>query len=860
MTHKRLFSWRALFICIAAVAILSALYVKSEIINIDLHNTILSDIRRIKQYDATLNEDILRSRHGLLTHYDSLVTTQTTIASIVAELRTDEMRAYLQAQDPALLDHLKQVELTLKKKNDQIEQFKSENSILKNSLNYFPIASVNLLQRLDRRRDVALENLINDFLRDILMFNLTHRTELKAEIEQTLGLIVAQEDLISDALREQTKLVTAHAQSIMRHKASIEATLAQISATKLNDQLDTLITTYQAAYQASLRTQNRYRLLLYAFALTLLLYVMFTLLRLQLSTQALGNANTQLVSEIDVRKHAEARLLLYREVIMRANDAIALLDPSFRFQEQNSAHQALLGYSDNALKGGAFSELIDKGMHQTIVDAVRAHGHYRCDLQITRSDQRRVEVELSLFRIDDERGLPLCYVSVQRDISDRKAHFTALQYQAMHDSLTGLPNRNYLYKRMDETLHGGEKQRVALLLVDLDRFKEINDTLGHYAGDTVLKQIGPRLDHLIQNLGIVARLGGDEFAIMIGDVQSTADILRIASQVLNTIREPFDLTGFRAEIGASIGISLYPEHGNTTSQLMRCADVAMYIAKNAGNGYTLYDADLDKHSPRRLTLMTGLNNAIQNNQLILHYQPKLSLIDRSVIGVEALVRWQHPEHGLVPPDQFIPLAEVSDLIRPLTFWVMNKALEQCKRWLDEGIWTRIAVNFSARNFQDKELPQHIAELLLRHGVAAEQLELEITESAVMSDPTRSLAVLQRIHQMGITLSIDDYGTGYSSLAYLQQLPINTLKIDLSFVRQMLTSSENEVIVQSTISLAHSLGLNVVAEGVENIETLDRLTELHCDQAQGYFISRPMDVSSTTLWLHQNLDHPMATSK
>ena len=851
MTDKRIFSWRALVIGITAVAILSVLYLKSEIVNIDLHNTILSDIRRIKQYDATLNEDILRTRHSLLTHYDSLVTTQAVISSILAELRTDKMQAYLQAQDPAVLSQLKQVELTLKQKNDQLEQFKSENSILKNSLDYFPLAAVDLLQHLDRRRDVLLENQVNDLLRAVLMFNLTHRLELAVEIERTLGLIETQEARIPETLREQVKLVAEHAQSIMLHKARIDVTLAQISATKLNDQLDALMSTYQAAYQAALRTQNLYRLLLYAFALTLLAYVIYTLLRLKLSTQALGNANTQLVSEIDVRKQAEARLLLYREVITRANDAIALLDATFHFQEQNAAHQALLGYSDEALKGRAFAELIDDASNQTIVSAVMKHGHYRCDLQIKRDDQRRVEVELSLFRIDDERGNPLCYVSVQRDISDRKAHFTALEYQAMHDSLTGLPNRNYLYKRMDETLHGGEEKQVALLIVDLDRFKEINDTLGHYAGDTVLKQIGPRLDHLLRNRGVVARLGGDEFAIMLREVESAEAILRIASQVLNTIREPFDLTGFRAEIGASIGISLYPEHGNTTSQLMRCADVAMYIAKNQGNGYTLYDADLDEHSPRRLTLMTGLNNAIQNNQLILHYQPKLNLSDRSVIGVEALVRWQHPEHGMVPPDQFIPLAEVSDLIRPLTFWVMNKALEQCRCWLDAGIWTRIAVNFSARNFQDKDLPERIAELLLKHGVAAEQLELEITESAVMSDPTRALAVLQRIHQMGITLSIDDYGTGYSSLSYLQQLPIRTLKIDLSFVREMLTNHENEVIVQSTITLAHNLGLNVVAEGVENIETLNRLTELQCDHAQGYFISRPMDATAATQWLHQN---------
>ena len=469
MSGKALFSWRTLLIGVAAVAILSTLYLKSEIVNIELHNTILSDIRRIKQYDATLNEDILRTRHSLLSHYDSLVTTQALISSILREFNTAKMQAYLHTQDPTVLGHLKQVELTLQKKNDQLELFKSKNSILKNSLDYFPIAAVDLLQRLDRRRDVLLENQVNNLLRAVLMFNLTHRPELGVEAERALAAMEALETSLPQALSEQTKLVLAHAKSIMLHKANIDLTLAQINATKLNDQLDTLMSTYQAAYQGALRTQNFYRLLLYAFALTLLAYVIYTLLRLKLSTQALGDANTQLTSEIDVRKQAEARLLLYHEVITRANDAIALLDANFHFQEQNAAHRALLGYSNEALLGRAFSELIDAGINQTIVAQVLQHGHHRCELQLTCEDQRKIEAELSLFRIDDEHGAALCYVAIQRDISDRKAHFIALEYQAMHDSLTGLPNRNFMYRRMDEALQENSGGNIGLLLVDLDR-------------------------------------------------------------------------------------------------------------------------------------------------------------------------------------------------------------------------------------------------------------------------------------------------------------------------------------------------------------------------------------------------------
>lgn len=851
MNGNVLFSWRALLAAGAAIVLLTALYLKSEIIDNNLHNLILSDIRRIKQYDAVLNENILRTRHDLLTQYDSLVTTQSKIAATLADLQSPKMRAYLQAQDPAVLSRLSQVERTLLLKNEFIEWFKSENANFKNSLNYFPLATSALLQRLNRPSDAALATHFNDLLRDVLMFNLIHRNELRPIIEQHLAVIRTTADHLPDDLQTQAILVTNHAEAILLHKARIDATLAQINSTKLNDPLDTVLSAYQAAHQASLQMQNRYRFLLFAFALFLLAYVIFIVLRLKLSSQALGRANEQLVSEINTRKQAEARLVLYHEVITHANDAIALLDPTHQYQEQNAAHHALLGYSDDALIGLDFAALVGTDTARVIDKAVQTHGHFRGDLFVTGSDRGLVEVELSLFRIDDIRGQALCYVSVQRDISDRSAHIAALEYQARHDALTGLPNRTHLYEYIDKIIHDGEEKAFALMLVDLDRFKEINDTLGHYAGDTVLTQVGQRIEHVIHQQGIVVRLGGDEFAILLRDTAQTADVLRMASQILMAIREPFDLTSLRVEISASIGIALFPEQAGSTSQLMRYADVAMYVAKNSGNGYALYDAELDEHSPRRLMLMTGLNKAIQQNELVLHYQPKLDLRDKSVIGFEALVRWQHPEHGMVPPDQFIPLAEVSDLIRPLTYWVLNQALEQCRHWLDEGMQTRVAVNVSARNFQDKALPEQIAEMLTRHGIAPQQLELEITESAVMSDPNRSLEILQRIHQMGITLSIDDYGTGYSSLAYLQGLPIQTLKIDLSFVRNMLTSKENEVIVQSTIALAHSLGLNVVAEGVENNAILERLAALHCDQAQGYYISRPMDAATATQWLHKN---------
>lgn len=324
--------------------------------------------------------------------------------------------------------------------------------------------------------------------------------------------------------------------------------------------------------------------------------------------------------------------------------------------------------------------------------------------------------------------------------------------------------------------------------------------------------------------------------------------MQFASRILAALRPPIELTGMTVEISGSIGISLHPQHGDTPSQLMRCADVAMYLAKSRGTGFTLYDPELDQHSPRRLAIMTGLGQAIEQDQLLLYFQPKLSLGTDKVTGFEALVRWRHPDHGMIPPDQFIPLAEMSDLIGPLTLWVVDKALAQARQWQAAGFDAGVAVNFSARNFLDDSLPGKLAMLLDKHGVPHERFEVEITESAMMADPTRSLAIMHRIHEMGLRLSIDDFGTGHSSLAYLQRLPIHSLKIDLSFVRDMRVNKENEVIVHSTTQLAHNLGLNVIAEDVEDEATLAHLRALGCNEAQGYFIGRPMEAEQATAWL------------
>jgi diguanylate cyclase (GGDEF)-like protein len=425
-----------------------------------------------------------------------------------------------------------------------------------------------------------------------------------------------------------------------------------------------------------------------------------------------------------------------------------------------------------------------------------------------------------------------------------------LEHQALHDALTGLPNRTLLRRRLVEAIDDvrNNHSSAALLIMDLDRFKEVNDTLGHHHGDLLLQEAARRLTQALTPGDVVARLGGDEFAVLLCN-SSGETAVGTARRVAAALAEPILLEGYRVEIAASIGITLCPEHGRDPETLLRRGDVAMYLAKHSDVDYAMYALEQDQHSPDRLALVAELRKAIEEDELVLHYQPKVDVLRGRVVGVEALVRWPHPKRGLVPPDEFVPLAERTGLIRPLTLWVLNTALKQRREWQGTDLAVPVAVNLSMRNVHDPHLPDTVRELLDTWGGAPNWLVLEITESSLMADPSRARQVLERLRDMGFRNAIDDFGTGYSSLAYLKQLPVHELKIDRSFVRQM--SEGDAVIVRSTIGLGHDLGLTVVAEGVEDMTTWERLAEFACDLVQGYVVSRPLSAAQLALWMQNS---------
>ena len=447
-----------------------------------------------------------------------------------------------------------------------------------------------------------------------------------------------------------------------------------------------------------------------------------------------------------------------------------------------------------------------------------------------------------------EREIREVKVRREREQAER-----TIKYLAFYDPLTALPNRIQLLERLQTAIVDGRqgKHPVALLLVDLDRFKDINDTLGHHHGDILLYQVGSRLKRVLFEPDFVSRLGGDEFAVLLPRLAAAGHITTVIQKIMKALEAPFAIENLPIAVEASIGVALYPDHGADAEMLFQRADVAMYEAKRTGSGYAVYATELDRHSPRRLALMGALRQAIEQNQLRLHYQPKVSLTTGRTIGVEALVRWQHPEYGFISPDQFIGPAEQTGLIGPLTQWVLNTAMSDDQAWCRAGKPLAMSINLSARNLHDSRLPGQLAELMRACGGSPQRLELEITESAIMTDPVRAMEILLKVHETGVRFSIDDFGTGYSSLAYLKKLPVDAIKIDKAFVINMVKDPNDAVIVRSTVELGHNMGIKVGAEGVENKETYQRLVELGCDDAQGYYMGRPLPFDDLNRWLDES---------
>lgn len=550
----------------------------------------------------------------------------------------------------------------------------------------------------------------------------------------------------------------------------------------------------------------------------------------------------------------------FRSINRVVKDGIIIIDHNGKVTGWNPAAEDLLGYQHKEILGKKIHKVIAPSRyHQAINEGwgpFRESGNGSIfgktrELYALHKDGSEIPVELSVsaMKLKDKWNA----VGVVRDIRERKKYIAELEHKALYDHLTELPNRSLFKDRLEHALNAAQRDNtsLAVLTVDIVRLREVNDILGHNSGDLVIQAFAERLQKTLRTSDTVARLGGDEYAMVLSNVNMNQATVA-ASKIRKLFEEPVVVEDFSLEIEAVVGIALYPEHSNEADKLLQYADMAMHAAKNEALGYAAYRLEENSYSLQRLKLFGELRNALEYKELNLYYQPQIDINTGRIIGVEALARWTHKTEGMIPPDLFIPMIEQSGLIQPFTLWVLEEAIKQLKSWLETGIELSISVNLSTRNLLDINLSNDIKNLLQRYMVNPALLILEVTESAVMTQPENALKVLTQLHEMGHKLSIDDFGTGYSSLAYLKKLPAYELKIDQSFIKELATNGDDGIIVRSTIELAQNMGLKVVAEGVENQDILDMLKILKCDIAQGHLISQAQPIEELDQWLVDSL--------
>jgi diguanylate cyclase (GGDEF)-like protein/PAS domain S-box-containing protein len=575
-----------------------------------------------------------------------------------------------------------------------------------------------------------------------------------------------------------------------------------------------------------------------------------------LKTRELERSLAAVTALSDQFFESEARA---QSVLSNVADGIVTVSESGTIESVNPAAIELFGYNERDLIGRQFATVLAGGAAGNLVQRATVEREIWFQQQRRqgpgevmgcRKDGSTFAMELELSEVLLETRT--IYIGCLRDISARQAYTEILQYQALHDDLTGLANRALFADRVSHAIGAAERMTapLALLVMDLNEFKEVNDTLGHQHGDELLKLVAQRLVNCLRKGDTVARLGGDEFGILPFGATDLGGAAAVAWKIQQALEAPFAVEANTIMVSASIGVALFPQHGANIDDLLRRADLAMYDAKGSGSGYAIFAAAQEEAPARRLALLSSLRHCVERDELVLHYQPKVDLGTQRTVGVEALVRWNHPSGRLAMPDEFIPEIERSELMLPITEWVINEALRSLSIWRDQGYDLTMAVNIGARCLaQDSEFFEAVERLTTRWDVPPEKLTFELTESALID--TAAPDMLAALHAMAEQLSIDDFGTGYSSLGYLQRLPIAEIKVDKSFVIPLLSSAADAVIVRAIINLAHNLGAKVVAEGVEDAVTMQSLIEYGCDEAQGYFFSRPVPAVDLTHWLRDS---------
>jgi diguanylate cyclase (GGDEF)-like protein/PAS domain S-box-containing protein len=830
--------WRLISFGMAA-ALLLFLFFKAQPVSPDAHNLLTSDLRELQARDIELGEAVLRHHYQLFHNYDGVVFTMQRMQALSAALLQSLQNGSL--PDKSEVRHeLKEIQQAINLKSAALDEFKSDNAVSKTALIYLPVTIDAIEQQLPGASRL-LQAKFNHLLRDALLLTTGQNGNASEALEQDIAAVDKAIYDLPGRIRALAVLSVKHAKNILENENDMATSIEQLSSYEkphIGTKLEQLYLDY---YQKQQHSASIYRLFLLLAAVLTLGYAFYAYYEMIEKAAQLRIAATAFNSQESV-------------MITDANGVILRVNQAFTDSTGYTSEEAV-GQTPRILKSGRH----DAEFYRAMWEAIAKTGTWQGEIWNRRKSGEIYPLWHTISSVKGSDGVITHYVGSHIDITERKAAEEKIRQLAFHDSLTRLPNRQLLLDRLQQALVSSSRsgQLGALLFIDLDNFKTLNDTLGHLIGDLLLQQVAERLTSCVREGDTVSRIGGDEFVVMLeglskSALEAAAQTEIIGGKIFAHLSKPYQLESNEYRCTTSIGATLFTDKHQPLEELLKQADIAMYQAKKAGrNTLRFFDPQMQETINIRAALENDLNKAIENRQLNLFYQIQVDS-SRRPLGAEALVRWSHPERGLVSPAQFIPLAEETGLILPIGQWVLETACAQLKTW-EQNVLTRdlvLAVNVSPREFRQAAFVAQLQAVIQRHGINPQLLKLELTESLFLEDIGDTISTMNALNEIGVQFSLDDFGTGYSSLQYLKQLPLDQLKIDQSFVRDITTDTSDKEIVRTIIAMARSLNLDVIAEGVETEAQRQLLMENGCTRHQGYLFSKPVPIEQFEALLKQ----------
>jgi len=845
------------FIVLSAVLLLTWLYLKSESVSSVAHIHYSDQLRKIREANTNVDSEMLSGRMELSRNYDALTNYLNELIA-TSHFVHDNPPSFLQTHNLDALNIKTHVlKETLKKKSHFIDLFKRNNAILRNSLVFFQkVANEAFTKTLEKDITRNLEQ----YVRQVLFFVRTPDLENKEKmLEIRNKLVISSEPVRLNEIKD----ILLHGDVISRYQPTVDELIRTTLLLPTIYQYEEIINAYQEGLENARELAKLYRNILYLVAVLLTGYLAYIFINLDRTRRSLAKAHKQVIEHYQAKMRAEKLLHLHDTAFNSTHEAITITDSEGTVVEVNPAFTRITGYERNEVLGKN-PRVLKSGRHdiefyREMWKSIEEKGNWRGEIWNRNKFGEIYPEILSITAVRNEDKKISNYVAVFSDISQIKEQENKLQKMAHYDALTSLPNRVLLIDRINQAQAQTKRNSNSILAVcfmDLDGFKPINDTHGHKAGDDLLIEISNRFINNLRGGDTVARLGGDEFVFLLLGLTSIEECENSLKRLMNIVRQPILINGEQVNISSSIGITLYPEDDTDADSLLRHSDQAMYRAKQKGkNCYTIFDPNKDTLERSKNERIGRIAKALNNDELVMYYQPKVNMCTGSIVGMEALIRWIHPERGIVPPIEFLPIIEESELSLFLGNWVIKTVLKQMTQWKEKGLELKVSINVTSRQIQDTGFLKTLKSLLDAHPkINPSNVELEILETAALEDIVNISQIIHECEKLGVSFALDDFGTGYSSLTYLKRLPAKTLKIDLSFVRDMLIDPENLAIVHAIMGLATAFQRHVVAEGVESVEHGRMLIQLGCTIAQGFGISKPMQANEILTW-SENWQYP-----